>query len=201
MITRIVILIMFVVVQSVRGAETNLIASPEQKLGPGDKVSYRVIEDGDEPKSLPITDSGHLDVPYLGVVPAAGKSTQQLAKEVKGLLEKDLYYQATVVIGLELVNKTRVIGKVDVIGRVRNEGVFEILAGETMTVSRAIVQAGGFSDFSDKKNVKLMRKSADGRTQTFVIDTVEIREKGRLEKDLVVQPGDMVVVPERWFKY
>src|SRR5204863_8240471 len=126
-----------VIAQCVYAADTNIVAAQEQKLGPGDKVSYRVIEDQDEPKSLSISDAGYLDVPYLGPVQALGKTTQQLARDVKGLLEKDLYHQATVVIGLEVVNKTRVMGKVYVTGQVRNKGGFEIPAGETMTVSKA----------------------------------------------------------------
>ena len=193
--------IMLIFAHDINSADTNLIVAQEQRLGPGDKVSYRVIEDQEEPKSLTITDSGHLEVPYLGPVHAIGKTTQQLAGEVKTLLEKDLYYRATVVIGLELVNKTRVTGKVYVTGQVRNKGAFEIPAGETMTVGKAIVQAGGFSDFSDKKNVKLVRKGGDGKTQTFVINVVEVWEKGKLEKDMVVQPDDMIVVPARLVNY
>jgi len=187
--------------QYVYAEGTNVVAEREQKLGPGDKVSYRVIEDQDEPKSLIISDSGYLDVPYLGPVRAMGKTTQQLAKEVKGLLEKDLYYQATMVIGLELVNKTRTTGKVYVTGQVRNKGGFEIPAGETMTVSKAILNAGGFSDFSDKKNVRLTRKNPDGTTQTFVVNIVEVWEKGRLDKDLAVQSDDLIVVPARLVNY
>jgi len=199
---RAVILVSLCVVGQWLHAEgTNVVAEREQKLGPGDKVSYRVIEDQDEPKSLTITDSGYLDAPYLGPVRAMGKTTQQLAKEVKGLLEKDLYYQATVVIGLELVNKTRTTGKVYVTGQVRNKGGFEIPAGETMTVSKAILNAGGFSDFSDKKNVRLTRKNPDGTTQTFVVNIVEVWEKGRLDKDLAVQSDDLIVVPARLVNY
>ena len=193
--------IVLIFAQDINGADTNVVVAQEQRLGLGDKVSYRVIEDQEEPKSLTITDSGHLEVPYLGPVHAIGKTTQQLATEVKALLEKDLYYRATVVIGLELVNKTRVTGKVYVTGQVRNKGAFEMPAGETMTVGKAIVQAGGFSDFSDKKNVKLVRKSGDGKTQTFVINVVEVWEKGRLEKDMVVQPDDLIVVPARLVNY
>jgi polysaccharide export outer membrane protein len=171
-----------------------------QKLGPGDRVTYRVIEDQDDPRSLTVTDSGDLEVPYLGLVHAAGKSSLQLAKEVKGLLEKQLYYQATVIVALEVVNKARVTGKVYVTGQVRNKGGFEIPAGETVTVSKAILNAGGFSDFSDKKNVRLIRKTAEG-TKTFVVNVVNIWEKGNLDKDVVVQPDDLIVVPARLVNY
>jgi len=123
----------------------------KQPLGPGDVITYRVIEDQDEARSLTVTDSGDLDVPYLGLAHAAGKTSLQLAKEIKAHLEGKLYYQANVIIALELVNKSRVTGKVYVTGQVRNKGGFAIPAGETLTVSKAILNAGGFSDFSDKK--------------------------------------------------
>ena len=171
-----------------------------QKLGPGDRITYRVIEDQDEPRTLLITDSGDVEIPYLGLVHAAGKTSLQLAREIKGLLEKRLYYTATVVISAEVINKTRVMGKVYVTGQVRNSGGFDIPAGDNLTVSRAILNAGGFSDFSDKRNVRLVRKTASGK-ETRMVNVQEIWEKGRLDQDIVVQPGDLIVVPERLVKW
>jgi len=171
-----------------------------QKLGPGDRVTYRVIEDQDEPRPLTVTDSGDLDVPYYGLVHAAGKTSRQLAREIKTLLEGKLYYQATVILAVEVVNKTRVNGKVYVTGQVRNPGGYEIPSGENFTISKAILNAGGFSDFSDKKNVRLIRKLASGK-QTLVVNVLEIWEKGNLDKDLAVQPDDLIVVPARLVNY
>src|ERR1051326_5301387 len=129
----------------------------KQNLGPGDKIAYRVIEDQDEPRELLITDSGDLEVPYLGLIHASGKTSLALAQEIKTALEKKLYYKATVMISAQVINKTRVMGKVYVTGQVRNSGGYDVAAGETVTVSRAILHAGGFSDFSDKRNVRLIR--------------------------------------------
>jgi polysaccharide export outer membrane protein len=197
--------------QQAKAAETNGVLSLEgvksmdllddhQRLGPGDRVTYRVIEDQDEPRSLAITDSGDLDVPYLGLVHAAGKTSFRLAKDVKVLLEEKLYYQATVIIAVELVNKTRVTGKVYVTGQVRNKGGYEIPAGETFTVSKAILHAGGFSDFSDKRRVRLIRKTPQGE-QTFIVNVLNVWDKSKLEEDLVVQPDDLIVVPARLVNY
>src|SRR5437879_3109463 len=80
------------------------------KLGLGDRVSFRIVEDRDDPKSLVVADSGELEAPYIGRVAAAGKTCRQLAREIKSVLERKYEYQATVVIGVELLNKTR--GKV-----------------------------------------------------------------------------------------
>jgi polysaccharide biosynthesis/export protein len=171
-----------------------------QKLGPGDRITYRVIEDQDEPRTLLITDSGDLEVPYLGLVHAAGKTCLELARQIKGLLEKNLYYKATVMISAEVINKTRVTGKVYVTGQVRNSGGYDIPAGDTLTVSRAILNAGGFSDFADKRKVQLVRKSAAGQ-ESRIVDVQDIWEKGRLDQDPVVRPGDLIVVRDRLFKW
>src|SRR2546429_5909167 len=67
----------------------------QYRLAMGDRVSYRVIEGKDEAKSLVVTDSGELDVPYLGRVKAVDKTCKQLGREGKGRLEKDPNYHAT----------------------------------------------------------------------------------------------------------
>jgi len=171
-----------------------------QKIGPGDRLTYRVIEDQDEPRSLTVADSGDLEVPYYGLIRATGKTSLELAKEVKGLLEQKLYYHATVIIAVEVLNKTRVNGKVYVTGQVRNRGGYEIPAAEEFTVSKAILSAGGFSDFSDKKNVRLIRKTPAGK-KTYLINVTDIWEKGKLEKDMAVQSDDLIVVPARLINY
>ena len=171
----------------------------KQKLGPGDRIAYRVIEDQDEPRELLVTDSGDLEVPYLGLIHAAGKTSLELAKEIKAALEKKLYYKATVMISAQVINKARVTGKVYVSGYVRNAGAYDIPAGEPMTVSRAILHAGGFIDFSNKRKVQLTRSTSTGK-QSQTIDVQEILEKGAVEKDVAVQPGDSIFVPERFIK-
>src|SRR5262249_54837570 len=143
-------------------AQSTTLLDARQKLGPGDRITYRVVEDQDEPRSLTITDSGDLEVPYLGLVPAAGKTSQQMGHDIKKVLEERLYYRATVIIAIEAANRTRVTGKVYVTGQVRNRGGYDIPAGETITVGKAILNAGGFSDFSDKRRVRLLRKTSEG---------------------------------------
>jgi protein involved in polysaccharide export with SLBB domain len=103
-------------------------------------------------------------------------------------------------VSAEEINKKRVLGKVYVTGQVRNSGAYDIAAGDSLTVSRAILNAGGFSDFSDKRNVRLVRKNAGGK-QTRVVNVQEVWEKGKLDEDPVVQAGDLIVVSERLVKW
>lgn len=170
-----------------------------QKIGPGDQLLYQVVEDQDPPQTLTVSDSGDLAVPYYGLIHAAGKTCRQLAGEIKSLLQQKLYYQATVMIDLALANKTLVTGKVYVTGQVQRPGGYEIPATENLTVSKAILDAGGFSDFSDKKHVRLIRKTTAGE-KTSVVNVLDVWN-GQLNQDLPVQAGDLVVVPARLVNY
>jgi polysaccharide biosynthesis/export protein len=170
------------------------------KLGIGDRVSLRIVEERRVPISLVVTDSGEMEVPLIGRVAAKGKTCKQLAYELKPILEKEYFYKATVIIGVDSIS-TRSRGKVYITGQVRNQGGLEIPAEELLTVSQAILRAGGLADFANKRKVKLVRKKADGKSETQFVDLVEIIEKGQLERDVVLEPGDLINVPERLINF
>lgn len=165
----------------------------KKRLGPNDYVSFRVVEDRDnESQRLRVNDNGELEVPYAGLVPAAGRTCKQIAYAVKAALEKEYYYNATVIIAVDRVSeKSR--GRVYVIGSVRGPGPQEIPADETYTVSKAIIRAGGFGDFANKRKVKLTRKNGEA----FEVDLKRVIEQGRSDEDVVLQPDDQVFVPQR----
>jgi protein involved in polysaccharide export with SLBB domain len=165
----------------------------KKRLGPNDFVSFRVVEDRDnESQHLRVNDSGELEVPYIGLVPASGRTCKELAYSVKSSLEREYYYHATVIIAVDRVSeKSR--GKVYVYGNVKGQGPQEIPADETYTVSKAIIRAGGFGDFADKKKIKLSRKNG----QTVIVNLKRVIEEGHTDEDVVVQPDDQIYVPQR----
>ncbi len=167
------------------------------RLRAGDRLSFQIIEDRDPSKSLIVTDSGELDVPYIGRYLAKDKTCKQLVDELKPLLEQEYYYRATVILALDQASKD--LGFVYVIGQVKNQGPVRITAGETLTAGKAILQAGGFGDFANKKSVKVVRANpaAGGEKQSFELNMQDILERGMLERDLEVHPDDFVIVPAR----
>jgi polysaccharide biosynthesis/export protein len=165
----------------------------KKRLGSNDYVSFRVVEDRDnEPQRLRVNDNGELEVPYVGLVPAQGRTCKELAHSIKNLLEKEYYYHATVILAVDRVSeKSR--GRIYVYGSVRGQGPQEIPADETYTVSKAVIRAGGFGDFANKRKVKVTRK--DGKD--FTIDLKRVIEEGHTEEDLALQPDDQIYVPQR----
>jgi polysaccharide export outer membrane protein len=170
------------------------------KLSNGDTVSYRVIEEQQNPVELIVSDSGEITVPLVGIVTAKGKTCKELAYELKPKLEKQYFYHATVIIGLETLS-THPLGKVYLMGQVQRQGAVEIPSNEAMTVSQAILLVGGLADFADKRKVKLVHKKPDGTTQTTIVDLVEILEKGHTDRDPLVQPEDTIIVPQRLINF
>jgi polysaccharide biosynthesis/export protein len=165
----------------------------KKKLGSNDFVSFRVVEDRDnDSQRLRVNDSGELEVPYIGLVPAQGKTCKELAFNIKSALEKEYYYHATVILAVDRVSdKSR--GRIYVYGSVKSQGPQEVPPDENYTVSKAVIRAGGFGDFANKRKVKVTRK--DGKD--FTVDLKRVIEEGHTEEDVVLQPDDQIYVPQR----
>ena len=174
------------------------------KLRVGDTVSFQIQEDEiwdpqNTPKILGVQDSGEIEVPYVGRVMAVDKTCKQITEEIKAALEKDYYKQATVVISMNVASP--ILGRVYIWGQVHNQGGLDIQINENLTAGQAILRAGGFADFANQKKVKVIR-SATGtdkskQSQTINLDMEQILQQGKTDKDIVLQPGDLIIVPSR----
>ena len=76
-------------------------------------------------------------------------------------------------------------------------------AGDRVGRGEAVLRAGGLADFANKKKVKLIRKKEGepNGTTTTIVDLSEILDKGKIDKDIILEPGDLIVVPERLINF
>ena len=184
------------------------------KLRVGDTVSFQILEDQiwdpqNAPKTLVVQDSGEIEVLYVGRVMAVGKTCKQLAAEIKASLEKDYYKQATVVISMNVASP--ILGRVYIWGQVRNQGALDIQVNENLTAGQAIMRAGGFADFANEKKVRVIRSPTGPDAsklggppqgaQTINLDMEQILNEGKTGKDIVLQPGDLIIVPSRLINF
>ena len=165
----------------------------------GDQLVFRILEDEDPATSLTVSDSGQVRVPYVGSVPAVNRTPRDLAYQIKQALEKKLYKKATVLISVEK-RTTLSPGKVYLTGEVAKPGVIELRANESLTLTQAILESGGFSDFANKRKVKVVRRSGS-TSQTKIIDVSAVIDQGRTDLDETLKPGDVVVVPARFLSW
>ncbi len=189
------------IVHAASGTNNVDLLNDKYRLVIGDQLSFRIVEDEEDPKTLTVTDSGEIQVPYLGRFSAVGKTCKELSLALKAELEKKYYYQATVVIAVDFKPRTR--GKIYLVGAVGAPGPQDISSEETLTVSRAILRAGGFSAFANERKVKITRATGSGKDdkQTFIVDVKRIFENGDTTSDVTLQPGDLIFVPERLIRF
>lgn len=185
------------------------------RLAIGDKLTFRIEEDKyrlappadkqsehgeDEPTPLLVMDSGELEVPYIGLFPAENKTCKQLAYELKTALEKDYFYKATVIVAVDLKAKT--VGRVYLTGAVHLPGPLDIPSDEVLTLGKAILRAGGFTDFAERNHVKVTRNATgSSETETLIVDVAKVFDKGKTQLDLPLKPGDLILVPERLVRF
>jgi hypothetical protein len=114
---------------------------------------------------------------------------------------QDVVDLARMIVALDAAN--RVLGRVYVLGQVRSQGAVELTVNENLTVGTAILRAGGLGDFANKKRVKLIRGGgSDGAAKQIIeLNMVEILEQGKVEKDVVLQPNDFIIVPSRMINF
>lgn len=168
---------------------------PNRRLAVGDVVTYQIQEDRDPPVTQRVTATGDLNIVPFGRIRVAGKTTSQVESDMKAFLEKDYYYIATVMVSLDSINPTAVVSKITVSGEVRGPGAFEFAAGESITLSEAIMKAGNFTQWAKKDKVHLYR----GGTEKGIYDVRKILSEGRVQDDPILRDGDRIHVDKNWF--
>lgn len=91
---------------------------------------------------------------------------------------------------VRLESKQRII----VSGKVKKPGVIPYEPG--MTAMEAISKAGGLADFGNLKSIRVVREGPQG-SDLIKVDLRDV-EKGDRSKDVMLAPGDIVVVPRGW---
>ncbi|MDZ4287987.1 MAG: polysaccharide biosynthesis/export family protein [Prosthecobacter sp.] len=177
-----------------------------QPIEPGDVISIRIVEDRREPLQLRVGATGEVNAPHIGLVRAAGRTCRELAFAVKRELEKNYYNTATVVVAIDLKrqddpnSRTRLASsEIDfftVYGQVLRQGKYELPADEDVTISQAILRAGGFAQFANPQKVKLVRKTPQGN-KTVVVNLDQIMRQGNLEYDIYLRNNDVIIVDEK----
>jgi protein involved in polysaccharide export with SLBB domain len=64
-----------------------------------------------------------------------------------------------------------------------------------MTLLDAYLGAGGGTAAADLKNTRIARRGTTGETTEIPVDIDELLKRGALEKNIVIAPGDIVIVP------
>lgn len=172
---------------------------------PGDTLELYVLEDPTLDGKYPVRQTGDVIISRLGRVEAVGKTTKAIESDIKERLQKTQLKQATVIVdtsmvfgdGMDATGRHKVA--VYLYGQVAKQGLQEIpsMRGRSVTCLDAIVHAGGFGPFANKKKVTIVRKTIDQGNFTLPLDLKAV-EEGRA-RDEELQSGDIIRVPAKMF--
>ena len=171
-------------------------------IQPGYVVSIRILEDRKDAVQQKVAVTGEVQVPYLGLVRAAGRSCKELAYSIKRDLEKSFFISATVVIAIDEIPVTPggihgvELETYTMFGFVLKQGKYDLPATEDVTISQAILRAGGFAQFADKEHVKIVRTTPSGE-KSILVDVTSMMVKGQMQKDIYLRKNDVVIIPEK----
>jgi protein involved in polysaccharide export with SLBB domain len=133
-----------------------------------------------------VDSSGSVSLPYINKVRAAGLTPSALAREVEEAYRAGkIYTNPNVTIIMQPAARFVNVG-----GAVRSP--MRVPFTEDMTLLASINAAGGFNDFADQKHVRLLRGN-----DVKIFDVRQFRKNPG--KDVALQPGDRVEVPQTLF--
>lgn len=156
-------------------------------INPGDNLIVTVWKEPDLTMEVLVRPDGKFSFPLAGDIQASGHAIEDVRLELKKHI--DTYIPDAVV--TVMVKETK--GNVAyVVGKVTRPGPVPMV--QDVTVMQALSFAGGTAQFAKLKDILVIRNS--GGSQTAIpFNYDDILDGEGLEQNVLLQPGDVVVVP------
>jgi len=158
----------------------------EYRIGPGDKLRIEVYKDAQLSQSVQVRPDGKITLPLIGDLEANGSTPLELRDTIAKSLKEYITNPTVTVIVVEAL-----ASKVYVMGEVTRPGTME-LHGPT-TILQALAMAGGFKEFANTKDVKVLRPKSGNSVETLRFNYKDVLNGDA--KPFYLRSGDTVVVP------
>lgn len=162
-------------------------------IGVNDILEISVLEPDTMNRVVNVAPDGTIMFPFIGQVNVLGRTVPEVQQEIRDRLNDGYLKYPVVLVALQESRSRQYL----VYGEVIRPGSYPIT--DNTTVLRAISVAGGFSKFGSSSRVKVLRSREDQPGyETIRVDIKAVMD-GDSGADLLLKPGDMVVVSEGVF--
>ena len=168
--------------------------NPDYKIQPTDVLNITVFQQPDLTTKARVSADGYISFPLLGKVYVKDLSADELAQELKELLEKDYLVSAQVSVFVEQYHPRQVT----ILGEVVKPGKYSMPTEKKITLMEVIALAGGFTKDAALNSTTVLR-TENGKERVIKVRVKDITVKGQKEDDIILEPGDIVNVPESFF--
>lgn len=168
-------------------AQESATPGPEYKVLPGDILKISVWGEEELQDQVLVRPDGGISFPLCGDISAKDRSIVELEEEITSRLTR---YISNPVVS---VSVAEILGnRIYVIGQVKNPGTFVV--NPQVDVLQALSMAGGTTPFANLNNIKILRRN-DGQQRAMEFRYNDVINGRSLEQNVVLQSGDVVVVP------
>jgi polysaccharide export outer membrane protein len=164
-----------------------LLEPPDYRIGPGDVLEISVWKDASLTRQVVVLPDGRIDFPLVGHFVAMGRTTRELKTEMEAKLVRYIPEPLLTVIVQQPVSM-----RIYVIGKVNRPGHF-VLSGN-LNVMQALAMAGGMNTFAKANDIQIYREEG-AHTVAFPFAYDKVSEGKRMEQNIVLRRGDVIVVP------
>ena len=157
------------------------------RIGPNDILNIFVWKEAELTRDVTVMPDGKITYPLIGEITAQGLTASELKKAIADRLQNFVTAPEVTVVVKE--SRSQVVYA---IGKLTRPGPIALAPG--MTVMQALSAAGGFTEWADTKNILIVRREGGKETQ-LRFNYKEFTSGEKLEQNILLKPGDTVVVP------
>ena len=160
-------------------------------IGPEDLLEVSVWRNQDLTKQVHVRPDGRISLPLIGDVVAVGKTPEQLTHDIAMKLGEYME-NPTVAIVVQEVNSYSVF----ILGEVSAQGKYPLKSKTSLL--QLLTIAGGFTPVAARNKIIVFRLVGENGSQEKIkasYDDIVLRDE--LDQDIVLKPGDTVVVPSQ----
>jgi polysaccharide export outer membrane protein len=158
-------------------------------IGPGDILQVDVWKEPEASMpSVVVRSDGVISLPLIKEISVAGMTPRELEQLITQKLAR-LIRDADVTVLVKEIHSE----KIYVVGAVKKEGPITLQG--PLTVVQAIAECGGFTDYAKRSKIYILRLQ-HGKQLRFSFDYSAVIRGQRPEQNIVLAPGDSIVVPQ-----
>lgn len=162
-------------------------------VGVGDILEVRIIKPDASTERVTVSPDGDISMAYIGSLKVKGLTISRIQQLIQTRLANGFLKYPVVAVSL-IESRSR---NFTISGEVNRPGTYPL--GDNTTVLKAISIGGGFTRFGSSSRVKVLRPRKDRPGYMRIdVDLNKVMD-GHAEADIVLEPGDIVVVSEGFF--
>ncbi len=163
-------------------------------IGPGDMVDIIVWRNPEVSMAVPVRPDGKITTPLVEDLPASGKTSTQLARDIEEALSKYIQQPVVTVVVTEFIGPYT--EQIRVIGEAAKPQALPYR--EEMTLMDVMIEVGGMTEFAAGNRARVVR-TIDGKQQQFSVRLDDLIRDGDITANMPMRQGDVLVIPESFF--